>query len=238
MNVPEQRSDTLRRMSTTYTLADDVATITLDDGKVNALGPDMQATLMADLDRAEADGAIVVLTGRERILSAGFDLRAPAEAWQGMVAGGARLAERLLAFPRPTVVACNGSAVAMGAMVLLAADVRIGVGGEHRIGLNEVAIGLTLPWFAIALAQHRLTRPAADHAAVTGQLLGPEEAREAGYLDVVAEDLPAATAEAVAALKRVDADAHARTKLRIREAVLAGVRDGIARIEGRDVSEW
>ena len=47
-----------------YELNDSVATITMDDGKVNVLGPDMQAAINEALDRAEKDSAkAVVLAG-------------------------------------------------------------------------------------------------------------------------------------------------------------------------------
>ena len=58
-----------------YELNDSVATITMDDGKVNVLGPDMQAAINDALDRAEKDSAkAVVLAGNERVFSGGFDL--------------------------------------------------------------------------------------------------------------------------------------------------------------------
>ncbi len=222
----------------TYARRDGVATIVLDDGRVNALSAEMLAEISGALDRAAADEAIVVLTGRERTFSAGFDLRS--EDWQTMVGAGARLAEQIMAFPHPLVVACNGNAIAMGALVLLSADYRIGVAGEYRIGLNEVAIGLTLPWFGIELARHRLSRPYLDRCTVTGGLLGPDEALRAGFLDEVVaapELLPARTDEVVAALAGIDRAAHAATKLRVREQALAGVRDGIERIAGEG-ADW
>jgi enoyl-CoA hydratase len=149
-----------------------------------------------------------------------------------MLAAGASLAERMLSFPRPVVVACNGNAIAMGGFLLLSGDHRIGSGGDFRIGLNEVAIGLTLPWFGIALARHRLTRPYYDRCTVTGVILGPDEAQTAGFLDQIADpDELATTAREVATqLAGVNMAAHAATKLRVREEVLAGVRDGIERI--------
>ncbi len=220
-------------MSTTYALEDGIATITLDDGKVNALGPVMTAAIMADLDRAEADGAVVVITGRERTLSAGFDLRVPGDQWPEMLTAGATLCKRLLGFPRPTVVACNGNAIAAGAMLLLSADVRIGA-QEGKIGLNEVAIGLTMPYFALALARHRLTRPGYDRAVVTGAVVTPGEAVTLGFLDRAADDVTAAATEAAAQLKSVDASAHAASKLRVRADVIAGVQDGIERLQRGD----
>jgi enoyl-CoA hydratase len=225
---------------TSYSFRDGVASIVLDDGKVNALSPAMLSSIAGELDRAEADGAIVVLSGRDGTFSAGFDLRTPGDEWPAMVADGARLAERLLSFPHPVVAACGGSAVAMGGFMLLSSDYRVGVTGGHRIGLNEVAIGLTLPWFGVEIARHRLTRPYFDRCTVTGGLIGPEEAVRAGFLDrlVAPEELRAAALEAAQALAQVDRTAHAATKLRVRAEVLAGVRDGIDRIEGSDGREW
>lgn len=224
----------------TYALDEGVATITMDDGKVNALSSQMAAAVGAGLDRAAADGAAVVLTGRATTLCAGFDLRTPAEGWPQMLVDGAGLAERLLSFPHPVVVACNGNAIAMGAFLLLSGDLRIGVTGEFAIGLNEVAIGMTLPWFAIALARHRLTPPAFDRCTVTGPLLKPDEALTAGFLDrlVAPEDLAAEVAAAARELCGLNQPAHAATKLRIREGVLAGVRDGITRIQTMDRPDW
>jgi enoyl-CoA hydratase len=190
----------------------------------------MLAAIGGGLDRAEADEAVVVMTGRERTFSAGFDLKS--EDWPTMLMAGARTAERMLTFPRPIVVACNGNALAMGAFLLLSADHRVGATGDFKIGLNEVAIGLTLPYFGIALARHRLTRPAFDRAAVTGVILDPAEAREAGFLDQLAEpgDVLATARAAAGRLGGIDMNAHHATKLRIRADALAGLADGIDRI--------
>jgi enoyl-CoA hydratase len=217
---------------TSYSLDGGVATIVIDDGKVNALSPAMLAELMACFERAEGDGAIVVLTGRASTFSAGFDLRVAPEGWPEMITAGARLAERIMSFPRPVVAACNGNAIAMGAFVLLSCDYRVGVAGEHRIGLNEVAIGMTLPWFGIAIARHRLSRPDFDRCAITGVVLGPDEALRAGFLDelVGPEELSGAAGRAADALAAINADAHAATKLRIRAEALAELRGGIERI--------
>ena len=124
----------------------------------------------------------------------------------------------------------------MGGFLLLSVDERIGVSGEVAIGLNEVAIGMTLPWFAIEIARHRLTRTAFDRCTVTGALLDPQSALSAGFLDRVVEpeQLGTAAAEAAVRLKSVNRDAYAATKLRVREGVLAGIRDGVDRIADPD----
>src|SRR5262249_51718111 len=128
----------------TYDRTDAVATITLDDGKVNVLSPPMQSAIHVALDRAEADDAAVVLLGRDGVLSAGFDLDVLRDGGPdsiAMVRGGFELAARVLAFPRPVVIGCTGHAVAMGAFLLLSGDYRLGVAGDYLLTANEVAIG-------------------------------------------------------------------------------------------------
>ena len=219
---------------TKYELDGDVATITLDDGKVNALSKAMTSELAGHFDRAESDGAVVVLTGRATTFSAGFDLRCDQALWPEMMISAARLAERMLGFPQPVVIACNGNAIAMGALLLNAADYRLGVDGQFKLGLNEVSLGMTLPWFAIELARHRLTRRYFDMCTVSGTILDPAEARSAGFLDQLCgkDDLFDAAAATASELAKIDMDAHLATKLRIREQVLAGLADGINRLEG------
>ncbi len=201
----------MRRL-TTYELEDGVATIAMDDGKVNALSPAMLDELLGAFDRAAGDEAPVVLTGRMTTFSAGFDLCCEPERWPDMVAAGARLAERIMCFPQPVVAACNGNAIAMAAFMLLSADHRIGTAGDYRIGLNEVAIGLTIPWFGVEIARHRLSRPYFDRCTITGALLGPAEALDAGFLDRLVEpDQLEVSAHATARrLSALDRAAHAR----------------------------
>ncbi len=155
----------------TYVRADMVSTITMDDGKVNVFSIPMLRALHEAFGRAEADGAVVVLQGRPGCFSAGFDLQTlggPPEDALTLLRLGASLAGRILSFPAPVVVACTGHAFPAGAFLLMAADVRLGADGPFRLGLNEVRIGLTLPWFAIVLARHRLTPAHFDHASRDG----------------------------------------------------------------------
>jgi enoyl-CoA hydratase len=216
----------------TYRLDRGVATITMDDGKRNALSPRMFAELDAALDRAEKDRAVVVLTGREDVFSAGFDLkvlRSGGLRALGMVRAGFELAGRMLAFPTPIVVACSGHAIAMGTFLLVSADYRIGTRGPFKITANEVAIGLTVPRAAAVLCQQRLSPAHLHRALALAEVYAPEDAVDAGFLDrVVAPTELAATAEHAAhELARLDLTAHARTKLRLREHALASLRAAI-----------
>jgi enoyl-CoA hydratase len=230
-------SETEREMTmsepATYELDGGVATITMDDGKVNALSPTMLRAVHAGFDQAEQDAAVVVLTGRESYFSAGFDLEVfaggEADRVIEMLRLGATLAERILAFPRPVLAACNGHAVAAGSFLLLAADLRIGTEGPFRIGLNEVKIGLTVPWFAIELARQRLQPAAFSRAVINANIYGPADAASAGFLDrvVAAGELGAVILEQAAQHAELDAAAHIATKLRARAGTLAAVRSAI-----------
>jgi enoyl-CoA hydratase len=144
-----------------YRLNEGVATITMDDGKVNVMSTGMLAELDAAFRRAESDRAIIVLrSGRKDIFSAGFDLKVfsanDPERSLEMVKAGAELALRLMSHPLPTVGILEGHAFPMGTFLLLSCDVRIGARGKHRMGLNEVAIGISPPGFAIELTRGRV----------------------------------------------------------------------------------
>jgi enoyl-CoA hydratase len=203
----------------------------MDDGKVNALSSAMIGEIGEALDEAEGAGAVVVLSGRNGVFSAGFDLatfqRGPAASVE-MVLAGARLVERLLAFPRPVLTACAGHAYPMGAFLMLSADVRLCAAGPWRIGMNEVAIGLTVPKFAVELARHRLTAPGFARIA-TAPMFAPEEALRLGYLDrvVAADALAGAVQEEATRLRALDAPSFAATKARINERALRAVRAAV-----------
>jgi enoyl-CoA hydratase len=216
----------------TYELKDSVATIGMDDGKVNALSLLMLTELRAAVDQAADDGAVVLLTGREKYFSAGFDLRAltggGSEA-PAMLRAGFELAERLLSFPRPVVIACPGHAVAMGVFLLLSGDYRIGVDGPYRITANEVAIGLTMPTAAIEICRQRLAPAHFNRAVILAEVYSPVSAVDAGFLDRVvnASELDDVAFATAAGLAKLNMTAHAASKLRARDQALKEIRAAI-----------
>lgn len=215
-----------------YSLAEGVATITLSNGKVNALSPEVITGINLALDRAEQDGAVVVLTGQPGILSGGYDLKVMKngpEATRDMVAAGSALTLRMLSHPRPLIVACPGHAVAKGAFLLLACDYRIGVEGPFQIGLNEVKIGMTMHQVGIALARDRLTPAVFQRAVVNAEMFGPHAALNAGFLDQVvpADNLMSSALAIAQQLTQLHPQAHAQTKRKARKALLDALAAGI-----------
>jgi enoyl-CoA hydratase len=217
-----------------YQLADSVATITVDDGKVNVLSLRAITEINQALDRAlHDDAAVVVLAGRPGVFSAGFDLpviRAGGPAATSMLRAGFDLAERLLSYPRPVVIACTGHAVAMGAFLLLSGDYRIGAAGPYKICANEVAIGLAMPRAAIEICRQRLTPGHFNRATILAEPFEPGSAVEAGFLDRACEpaDLWDTIHGITGRLAKLDLEAHKATKLRARKAALAAIHDAIA----------
>jgi enoyl-CoA hydratase len=216
----------------TCRLHDSVATITMDDGKVNVLTLAMLTELDAALNRAAAERAVVVLTGRDGVFSAGFDLpvlRAGGTEAADLLRAGFDLAARLLAFPTPILVACPGHAVAMGAFLVLSGDYRIGADGPYKLTANEVAIGMTMPRAAVEICRQRLTPACFNRAVVLAEVFAPENAVAAGFLDrvVPAAELAEAAAATAAELARLDLDAHAATKLRARHRAGTALREAI-----------
>jgi enoyl-CoA hydratase len=211
----------------TYHLHGDVAVVTMDDGKANVMSTAVVDSLHAHLDRAEADQArALVIAGRPGKFSAGFDLAemtASAESMRALVVHGARWMMRLYGFGMPTVAACTGHALAGGALTLLSCDVRVGADVPCKIGLNEVAIGMGLPKFAVELARDRLASEHFGPATMAARVYDAPGAADAGYLDlVVPEDqlLDAAMAEA-RRLAELRTGAYALTKRNVRGAMIA-----------------
>ena len=210
----------------TYSAEDGVAMLAMDDGKANAFSLDMTTALSAALDQAEKDARVAVIMGRPGMFCAGFDLNVirgdDAEAQARMRVSGFALLKRLYLHPQPVVIACTGHALAAGVLLLLTGDLRIGVAGAFKIGLNEVGIGLTLPSIGVELARDRLSPQVLSSAIIGAQIFDPEGARAAGYLDeTVSEDAFAGHVAAKArGLLELDATAFAETKRIMRQATI------------------
>ena len=223
-------------MSVTTEVVDHVLVIHLDDGKANALSFDMITAISHALDQAEADDTIgaVVLHGREGKFSAGFDLSVMRSGDWGAVAtlvsDGGDLVRRLYGSSVPVVAACTGHALAAGALMLLGCDVRVGADVPCKIGLNEVAIGMVLPAWAITIAQDRLSRRHIQLAVVTAQVTDGGGAMAAGFLDEVVpeSDVLARAIERATELAALSGRAYAGTVLAVRGPVLERMAAQIA----------
>jgi len=207
--------------------------IQMDDGKANALSFAMLQQLGAALDQAQQVGKVVIIAGRAGKFSAGFDLSVMSQGGDAMVdllRQGAELSRRLLNFDTPVILAASGHALAMGALLLLSADYRIGISGNYKIGLNEVAIGMTMPHFGVELARARLSKRYLNNALGLATVYDSSGALEAGYLDEVVDAeqlLPRAVALAEQ-FSTLNMEAHKNTKARVRADLNAALDIALA----------
>jgi len=208
-----------------YELEDGIATLTLNNGKVNALSPAVFDALNDAFDRAEKDRAVIIITGQPGILSGGYDLKVMTSSPENAIAlvtTGSTFTRRMLAHPFPIIVACPGHAIAKGAFLLLSADYRIGVEGPFNIGLNEVLIGMTMHHSGIEVARDRLTKPAFHRSVINGEIFNPQDARDAGFIDKIVqpEELAEVAMATAQQLKKINMTAHKNTKLKARKGLL------------------
>lgn len=221
----------------TYSRKDAIAVIRMDDGKVNALGPTMQAAINEAIDQADSDNVgALVLTGNERVFSGGFDLKiltsGEVQPAIDMLRGGFELSYRLLSYPKPVVIACTGHAIAMGSFLLSSGDHRVAA-HAYNIQANEVAIGMTIPYAALEIMKLRLTPSAYQQATGLAKTFFGETALAAGFVDeiVLPEMVVSRAEEAAQEFAGLHQHAHAATKLRARADTLKALRAGIDGIE-------
>lgn len=214
-------------------IEDGVAVVRLDDGKANAVSHRLVEQLHAALDAAEADARAVAFIGREGKFSAGFDLSVMtqgADATRDLVRAGGQLLMRIYIHPQPTVAAVTGHALAAGALLCLACDTRIGSAElPAKIGLNETAIGMGLPWYGIRLGEARLSVRHRQRSVLQAEIYDMAGAVDAGYLDelVGAADVATTAIERARQLGQLPRSAYAFTKARLRQSLADEVLDGL-----------
>lgn len=216
-----------------YTTENNYAIITIDNGKVNAISQEVIDGLNNTLDLAEAAKKVVILTGKNGIFSAGYDLKTMTkspESAKALVTNGSKLVHRMLSFKLPIIAACSGHAVAKGAFLLLGCDYRVGVEGDFKIGLNEVMIGMTMHNAGIVMAKARLAPVFFERSVINAEMYDPKDAITAGFLDrVVPQEFLMSTAAKIAEMfSKLNLRAHAQTKLKVRKHYLADLKQAIA----------
>jgi enoyl-CoA hydratase len=218
-----------------------VRILRLNRPPANAINREFLDVLGAQCKAAGEDENVraVIVVGNGRFFSGGLDLKeAIGGASQvGNLAGSADDGLFMLwSLPKPTVAMVDGHAIAGGVIIALACDFRVTQTGSHRLGLNEVAIGLGFPRGAFEIARLALTNQQLRWTMLEAGLFDVRRALEMGIVDEIVE--PARLeARAVEIAKRLGANgqlAYAHSKRRIQaEAVARVLNQGIE--EAREV---
>jgi enoyl-CoA hydratase len=219
-------------MTITRTVDDGLATLTMDDGKVNAFDQAFFAELDASLDECADDDA-VVLVGRPGMFSAGLNTKiladiSPEDFGELLTAFG-RTMLRVWLEPRPVVAAVTGHAIAGGTILAMACDHAVAADGDFRWGLTETTIGFAMPQWILTIARGNLRNDRLDDLVLPGALVSPAEAVEVGYADALAapDDVLAAATDRARELAQLPLAAYRATKHQIRGAAAQWALDGM-----------
>lgn len=213
-------------MDIKFEITDGIALIQLDDGKKNAVTMDAAQEILAAVEKSQADANALVIAGRPGAFCAGFDMAVMTGSDQAamMALGklGGRIVHALYSTRQPTVAACTGHAFTVGALWLLASDTRFGEAGDFKLGMTETAVGVPLAPWSMEPLKARLSPTHFVPVVAQSQILNPESAVAAGFLDVV---VPAGEAidhamKAAAELAQLPAKAYGINKLMARQAAL------------------
>lgn len=203
---------------------DGLVTLTLDDGKLNALDVDV----FREIDEAvsgAAEAPAVVLAGREGVFTAGLNTKMlpelDAAGFTELLSVFGRTMMRLWTHPAPLVAACTGHAIAAGTMLAMVCDQAVAAEGDYRWGLTETRIGFVLPDFAIALARGNVRADRVDDLLVPGAMVGPTVAVEVGFADELAPpaEVVGRAQEKARELMELPKAAYAQQKRRLRGEV-------------------
>jgi len=209
----------------TTTFEDDLAVVSMDDGKANAMNLEFLSALSDAFDEvARSEALAVALLGRPRFFSGGIDLKAYAgydeqqrERHTRALAGALM---KVFAFGRPVVAGVTGHAIAGGALLAFACDLRV-MAPEVKIGTNEVALGVNVPDFGLAITEAAFPRHMYTELLLHGTMLPSQEALKYGLVSEVVEYVSDRAKERARQLaKSVGRDAYEVTKKRIRQPIV------------------
>jgi enoyl-CoA hydratase len=223
---------------------EDVQVVRIEHGKANAIDARLVAFLSGELDRAlETGKRAVVLTGKDGFFSAGLNLKELPEDRAGMASfleGFEALGKKLLELPVPLVVAVNGHAIAGGCIIACSGDVRLGGAGDYRVGVSEVTLGVVFPAFAFEIMRQTLAPRAVAEVLLSGKLLTPDEAVEAGILHRVVSP-ETLLEEATASARELGAKpsvAFRHSKLALRRPMLERIEKTREEARGQFLDSW
>ena len=143
------------------------------------------------LDEVSKEDGCIVLTGREGMFSAGFDLKTlqggDMDQIQEMTTTGFKLLSRIFSFPRPVIAACSGHGIALGTFLLCCCDYRIGIKGDFMLGANEMRTNMVIPPPILELIKFRVAQSHKYRAVLGAEMYTFENAKEAGLIDEVVD---------------------------------------------------
>jgi enoyl-CoA hydratase/carnithine racemase len=226
---------------------DQVAIVRLDRPVTNALNLQLVHELAEALKGVKQDAdvhGLVLASSNDKFFSIGFDIPQlfglTGEDFRSFYRAFNRMCLDLYTLPKPTVAAITGHAIAGGCILALCCDYRSIAQGRKLMGLNEIKLGVPVPYVADCVLRHLVGVRNARDIIDSGEFYGPEELSRMGLVDGVwplEQVLPQAV-EKAGLLGALPQQAFAMIKRNRVEVVEAQVR---ARLEERErffVERW
>ena len=169
----------------------DISTIILDDGKANVFSTKMSEDINMCLDEVPLESGCLIITGKEGMFSAGFDLKTiqggDIKLIQEMTLTGFKLLSRIFSFPRPVIAACSGHGIALGTFLLCCCDYRIGIKGDFMLGANEMRTNMVIPPPILELIKFRVAQSHKYRAVLGAEMYSLSDGKDAGLIDEIVE---------------------------------------------------
>ena len=165
-----------------------IKTINLGTKGPNVLSVERAKEIISELNYDDCKAVIIM--GNEKVFSAGLnlkDLLAAKEASEVSVIFKT-LRELLVAckdFPGPVISIVSGHAIAGGCLLALASDYRYGMHGMHRMGLNEMAIGIDLPPDMLSIISQTISKDNLFEVATQCRMYTPTQALNKGLINEI-----------------------------------------------------
>ena len=196
-----------------------VAVFTLNNGVTNAIGPALVNELSGNLHEIRSHTSGMVLCGGEKFFSIGFDLPVLITMNRPEMSDFFyqfnQLTLDLYTVPFPSACAVAGHAIAGGNIFALTSDYRVAVFEPKKIGVNEIRLGLPVPYLPDMILRQIVGDRAATRMLYTGEFLSLADAASIGLIDEMfpAERLRKAAIEKVAGLAALDKKAFSAIKM-------------------------
>ena len=224
----------------------DIGIISLNRPPVNAINPYLISNLSEALHSFKSDSSIkgVILEGRKGCFSAGLDITHLFPKDRGYIetfwSDFSSLLLDMLSYEKPLYSSIGGHCPAGGTVMVIMTDYRIMSKGKYFIGLNEVDVGLTVPYGIGAVFQYVVGNRNAEDLLLKAQLISPDRALEVGLIDELSdgENLMEVTLERISISSKLYSDQQIKTKKILREQTLHSFKNHLNRDTELILDSW
>ncbi len=232
---------------TSVSITGPVATMYLDKAPTNPLDNMMVNELsqsLSTLEKEEGVTSVILTSSNDKIFSFGFNLPELIELdrpdFEAFFENFNKLCIQLYTFPKPLLASVNGYAIAGGCILALCCDYRLVASGKNLMGLNEVKLGVPVPWTATVILRELLGKRLTEQMLLSGRLYSPSQLLQNGIADELCnpEDLKEISVERAIEFGSCLNAAYRDMKRELRQKVVNSIMDGVREHDKRFIDLW